>query len=207
MKKQIFILLAVLFMASYPVFAQDKVVKTTENAAIMRSQSDAIISKWDSLSFLYQAALDNLVVNLLPEKQLKKLDSDKEKLKTIHKSAIDFNIKMAEIQAKAINNYLKSPLSADVFKNLSVSQKYSVTKDLKILMNVLSSYEQVGNQAKSLTSLMKIDSYFELSLGENLKKISKIQTESAKQVKNINKLKFIGIKNSLISYFQFRYNW
>lgn len=196
MKKQIFILLAVLFMASYPVFAQDKVVKTTENAAIMRSQSDAIISKWDSLSFLYQAALDNLVVNLLPEKQLKKLDSDKEKLKTIHKSAIDFNIKMAEIQAKAINNYLKSPLSADVFKNLSVSQKYSVTKDLKILMNVLSSYEQVGNQAKSLTSLMKIDSYFELSLGENLKKISKIQTESAKQVKNINKLMTVVVNTA-----------
>ena len=183
-------------MTGYPVFAQDNIVKTTENAAVLRSQSDAIISKWDSLSFLYQAALDNLVMNLLPEKQLKKLNSDKAKLKTIHKSAIDLNIKTAEMQAKAINNYLKSPLSEDVFKNLSVSQKYSVTKDLKILINVLSSYEQVGNQAKSLVSQMKIDSYFELSLGENLKKISKIQTESAKQIKVVNKLMTVVVNTA-----------
>ena len=43
---------------------------------------------------------------------------------------------------------------------------------------------------------MKIDSYFELSLGENLKKISKIQTESAKQVKNINKLMTVVVNTA-----------
>lgn len=176
------LLLLVCLLISAPVFAVgsegfDKsssknpvISKATANISIMRAQIDATNSKYNSATRVYKSAIDNLSTILLSEETLKKANGN------------------LDLQLNALNKYLKSPKATEDFRNLTISQKVSIKKDINILSSVQNSFIQLDEQTKKVISTIKSDDFYALSLKSDLNNLVKIQSDSVKQTKNISKL-------------------
>lgn len=144
--------------------------KSTANSLIMRAQIDATNSKYNSASRLYTSAIENLSTILLSGETLKKTNGN------------------IDLQLNALNKSLKSSKTMEDFKNLTISQKVSIKKDMKTLYNVQNSFIQLDEQIKKVISTIKSDEFYAISLKLDLNNLIKIQSNTKKQTKNISKL-------------------
>lgn len=144
--------------------------KSTANSLIMRAQIDATNSKYNSASRLYTSAIENLSTILLSGETLKKTNGN------------------IDLQLNALNKCLKSSKTMEDFKNLTISQKVSIKKDMKTLYNVQNSFIQLDEQIKKVISTIKSDEFYAISLKLDLNNLIKIQSNTKKQTKNISKL-------------------